>query len=65
MEKTLRVLNALEREGIVRCYAIGGAVAAIFYMEPFLTYDLDVFVWLPPSTDGVMRPHEAAFSTAA
>jgi len=47
MEHTLRILNELERDGIIERYAIGGAVGAIFYMEPFLTYDLDVFVSLP------------------
>ena len=47
MEATLQVLNELEREGVLGRYAIGGAVAAIFYMEPFATFDLDVFVVLP------------------
>ncbi len=42
MEATLRVLNELERNGVISRYAIGGAVGAIFYMEPFLTYDLDI-----------------------
>ena len=35
-------------------YAIGGAVGAIFYMEPFLTYDLDVFVLLPQTPGGLL-----------
>lgn len=52
MEKTLRVLNELERDGVIGRYAVGGAVAAVFYMEPFLTYDLDVFVILPAGTGG-------------
>jgi hypothetical protein len=47
MEKTLQVLNEMERSGVIRRYAIGDAVGAIFYMEPILTYDLDVFVVLP------------------
>jgi hypothetical protein len=34
MEATLRVLNELEAEGVISRYAIGGAVGAIFYMEP-------------------------------
>lgn len=54
MEATLRVLNELESEGVVRRYAIGGAVGAIFYMEPFLTYDLDVFVVLPETAGGLL-----------
>ena len=53
MRKTLEALNALEAEGVIRRYAIGGAAAAVFYMEPFLTYDLDVFVSLPPGEGGI------------
>ncbi len=47
MEKTIKVLNELERDGIIGRYAIGGAMAATFYAEPLLTFDLDVFVSLP------------------
>src|SRR6266496_4376539 len=43
MEKTLRVLNRMVREGVIKQYAIGGAVAAIFYIEPINTNDLDIF----------------------
>jgi hypothetical protein len=53
MRKTLEALNAMEAEGVIRRYAIGGAAAAIFYMEPFLTYDLDVFVSLPADEGGI------------
>ena len=47
MEKTLQVLNSLECNGVLGRYAIGGAMGATFYVEPFLTFDLDVFVLLP------------------
>ncbi len=47
MEKTLQVLDELQREGVISRYAIGGAMAAMFYIEPVATYDLDVFVFLP------------------
>jgi len=46
MEKTLKVLNELEKEGIIAGYAIGGGIAGLFYTEPVLTYDLDVFILL-------------------
>ncbi len=49
MEQTIRVLNELERDEVVSEYAIGGAIAALFYVEPFETHDLDVFVTLAPS----------------
>lgn len=54
MEKTLRVLNELERDGVIGRYAIGGAMAAVFYMEPVLTYDLAVFVALPTGAGGLV-----------
>lgn len=54
METTLQVLNGMERAGVIRRYAIGGAVGAIFYMEPVLTYDLDIFVELPTAGSGLL-----------
>lgn len=32
------------KRGVIERYAIGGAIAAIYYLEPFETSDLDVFV---------------------
>lgn len=49
MEATLRVLNGLVTRRRIEKYAIGGAVGAIFWVEPFDTIDLDVFVLLPGS----------------
>jgi len=49
MKRTLQVLNELERGGVIERYAIGGAMGATFYVEPLLTFDLDVFVVLPPN----------------
>jgi len=45
------VLNQLEKQGVFSRYAIGGAIAATFYTEPFLTFDLDVFAtnWGEPN----------------
>ncbi len=47
MEKTLCVINKLESEGIIGRYAIGGAIGLLFYAEPAVTYDLDIFCYLP------------------
>jgi hypothetical protein len=44
MRRTLELLNDLENQGVFSRYAIGGAMAATFYTEPVLTFDLDVFV---------------------
>ena len=52
MKKALQVLNDLKREGVFEEYAIGGAIAALFYIEPFFTQDLDVFVLFPEPEEG-------------
>ena len=44
------MLNALQADGIIHHYAIGGAVAATFYLEPAATLDVDVFVLLSNPT---------------
>jgi hypothetical protein len=54
VKRTLQTLNELEREGVFPRYAIGGAMAAIFYVEPLLTFDLDVFILLQPKTTGLI-----------
>lgn len=38
----LRAANELVSAGIIRDYALGGALAAIYYTEPFTTYDADI-----------------------
>jgi hypothetical protein len=47
MKTAIHALNTLEREGVLKRYAIGGAMGALFYVEPFTTFDLDVFVIVP------------------
>jgi hypothetical protein len=47
MEKTIMILNKLEAHGLITKYAIGGAIALLFHAEPVLTYDMDVFCFLP------------------
>lgn len=54
MRRTLEVLNQMEREAVLTRYAIGGAVGALFYIEPMLTFDLDVFVLLPSTSAGLL-----------
>ena len=44
MKTALRVLNDLVSENVIKDYAIGGAMGAMFYMEAITTIDLDVFV---------------------
>jgi len=47
MEKTLKVLNQLEKSGLLSRFAIGGAIAVLFHAEPVLTYDMDIYCFLP------------------
>ena len=49
-----RVLNEMKSDGIVEDYAIGGAMAVLFYAEPTRTYDLDVFVLLARSNETIV-----------
>ena len=48
MREALLALNRVQRDGTIQQYAIGGAVAASFYIEAMQTEDLDIFVFLPP-----------------
>lgn len=43
MEKTIKIINELYKERLIKNYAIAGGIATIFYVEPVLTYDLDIF----------------------
>ena len=70
MDKALRVIKEMARQGIIKAYAIGGGIAATYYIEPVLTYDLDIF--FIPAKEGldVLAPiyeyaKERGFSTQA
>ena len=49
-----RVLNEMKSDGLIEEYAIGGAMAVLFYAEPTRTYDLDVFILLPRSEETIV-----------
>ena len=44
MEKVIQLLNRMQADGVIERYAIGGGIAAIRYLEPYLTDDIDVFL---------------------
>jgi hypothetical protein len=48
LSKTLGVVNEMQREGIIGEYAIGGAIAAFYYLEPAATFGVDIFISLEP-----------------
>src|SRR5258706_9700026 len=39
----LRAANDLVAAKLIEDWALGGALAAIYYIEPFTTYDADIF----------------------
>jgi len=54
VEKIFAVINQMEADGVIGRYAIGGAVGAIFWLEPITTKDVDVFVTLPSAPGGTL-----------
>lgn len=54
MENAIKVINDMQTLGIIKKYAVGGAVAAIFYIEPILTYDLDIFFVPAEESEGLL-----------
>lgn len=54
MKKLFQLLNEMVRDGELSNYAIGGAIAAVFYVEPFVTYDVDVFVVMDTEQTGLV-----------
>jgi len=43
VEKTLKLIKELKEAKIFKDFSIGGGIAALYYIEPLLTYDLDIF----------------------
>ena len=53
MEKAIKVISQAQIEGLFSAYAIGGGIAALFYIEPVATFDLDIFI-VPPESSGTL-----------
>jgi hypothetical protein len=47
MKKTLQQLNKLLELGFIKKYAIAGGIAHFYYIEPSVTYDLDLIINIP------------------
>jgi hypothetical protein len=57
----LSAANDLVSAGVIKDYALGGALAAIHYVEPFTTYDADIF-FIPTIRElsgGIPKVYEA------
>jgi hypothetical protein len=46
IREVLVVVNQMRDDGVISNYALGGAIAANYYLEPFTTLDIDIFVEL-------------------
>ncbi len=44
LKNALQVINGMVTDGIIQKYAVAGAVAALNYIEPTITQDLDILV---------------------
>ena len=52
MEKTLKIIKELKEKKVLKDFSIGGGIAALYYIEPLLTYDLDIlFIPIEDSID--------------
>jgi hypothetical protein len=67
LRKTIGVIAQLAAEGAIRQYAIAGAVAALNYIQPTLTEDLDILISVEDLEERrsgliVLTPIEAALA---
>ena len=46
LAKVIHLIEAMQADGIIGTYALGGAMAAVIYVDPFPTQDFDFFVHL-------------------
>jgi len=53
VKRVFKVINKMYQEGTLKDYAVGGAVATIYYTEPFATKDIDIF-FIPPEKDKII-----------
>jgi hypothetical protein len=56
LAEVLRSANELVAAGLIEDYALGGALAAIYYIEPFTTYDADIIFVAKDKTLGAGIP---------
>jgi len=54
IQDVIVTLNRMETEGVIKRYAIGGAVGATFYLEPVSTLDVDVFIAFKPQQESII-----------
>ncbi len=67
LQKTIEVVTKLAEQGAIKQYAITGAVAALNYIQPTLTEDLDILVSVADFEEHksgliLLRPIESALA---
>jgi hypothetical protein len=61
MKDTLQIINQMQADGVIRKYALAGAVGATLYPEPAATVDVDVFVSLPQASPEALVSSSAIY----
>ena len=61
IKEVLAAINQMQRDGVIERYAIGGAVGATCYLEPFSTLDVDIFVAFHPEPGRLIVSPEPIF----
>jgi hypothetical protein len=61
IKETIAAINQMLADGIIERYAIGGAVAATFYLEPVATLDVDIFVAFRPELGRLLASPQPIF----
>lgn len=56
MKRTLQKINNLVDLGLILKYAIAGGMAQFYYIEPSVTYDLDLIVNIPDEEETALNP---------
>ncbi len=61
LKDVFAVVNRMEADGVIDRYALGGAVAATFYLEPIATVDVDFFVAFKPEPGSLLVSTKPVF----
>src|SRR6185312_7839914 len=58
LDKSFAVIKQMVNDNVIESYALGGAMASVFYIEPFATFDVDVFCFVSGVTNELdpLRP---------
>ena len=65
LREVLVTINAMQADGVLERYAVGGAVAATFYLEPVETQDVDIFVTFQPEPGSLLVTPQPLFDDLA